>query len=85
MYSLIEYGNMIADGERLHAYQKAIASAVRTGDAVAEIGCGPGIFALLACQAGARRVYAIDSEPVVDLAVSNVVPVARDVARVRRK
>jgi protein arginine N-methyltransferase 1 len=68
MYSLIEYGNMIADGERFHAYKKAIASAVRTGDAVAEIGCGPGIFALLACQAGARRVYAIDSEPIVDLA-----------------
>ncbi len=59
---------MIADGERFRAYQKAIASAVRPGDAVAEIGCGPGIFSLLACEAGARRVYAIDSEPIVDLA-----------------
>src|SRR5579859_5485852 len=68
MYSLLEYGNMIADGERFRAYQKAIASAVRPGDAVAEIGCGPGIFALLACQAGARHVYAIDSEPIVELA-----------------
>lgn len=59
---------MIADRERFRAYREAIASAVRPGDAVAEIGCGPGIFALLACQAGARRVYAIDSEPIVDLA-----------------
>jgi protein arginine N-methyltransferase 1 len=68
MYSLIEYGNMIADVERFRAYKKAITSVVRPGDAIAEIGCGPGVFALLACQAGARRVYAIDSEPIVDLA-----------------
>ena len=59
---------MIADRERFRAYQEAIASAVRSGDAVAEIGCGPAVFALLACQAGARRVYAIDSELIVDLA-----------------
>lgn len=59
---------MIADEQRFRAYQKAIASAVRPGDAVAEIGCGPGIFAIFARQAGARRVYAIDSQPVVDLA-----------------
>ena len=59
---------MIADRRRFRAYQEAIASAVRPGDAVAEIGCGPAVFALLACQAGARRVYAIDSEPIVDLA-----------------
>jgi protein arginine N-methyltransferase 1 len=68
MYSILEYGNMIADRERFRAYQEAIARAVRPGDAVAEIGCGPAVFALLACQAGARRVYAIDSEPIVDLA-----------------
>ena len=59
---------MIADRERFRAYQGAIASAVRPGDAVAEIGCGPAVFAMLACQAGARRVYAIDSEPIVGLA-----------------
>src|ERR1700687_160682 len=68
MYSLSEYGNMTADEERFRAYKKAIACAVRPGDAIAEFGCGPGILALLACQAGARRVYAIDSEPIVDLA-----------------
>jgi Methyltransferase domain/Arginine methyltransferase oligomerization subdomain len=42
---------------------------------VLEIGCGPGVFALLACQAGARKVYAVDSEEVVhfarELAVAN--------------
>jgi len=68
MYSLLDYGEMIADRERFAAYSKAIAKAVRPGDVVLEIGCGPGIFALLACQAGARKVYAIDSEEIVHFA-----------------
>src|SRR5258706_15449744 len=75
MYSLCDYGAMIADSSRLEAYKKAIAKAVQPGDSVLEIGCGPGALALLACQAGARRVYAIDSEEIVhfarELAVDN--------------
>jgi protein arginine N-methyltransferase 1 len=67
-YSLRDYGEMIAGRERFEAYSKAIAGAVRPGDSVLEIGCGPGVFALLACQAGARKVYAIDSEDVVHFA-----------------
>ena len=59
---------MIADSSRLEAYNKAIAKAVLPGDSVLEIGCGPGSFALLACQAGARKVYAIDSEEIVHFA-----------------
>ena len=59
---------MTADRERFKAYSQAIKQAVRPGDSVLEIGCGPGLFALLACQAGARRVYAIDSEEIVHFA-----------------
>jgi protein arginine N-methyltransferase 1 len=68
MYSLRDYGEMIADRERFEAYAQAIARAVRPGDVVLEIGCGPGVFALLACQAGARKVYAVDSEEIVHFA-----------------
>jgi protein arginine N-methyltransferase 1 len=68
MYSLHDYGEMIADGERFAAYSKALAKAVRPGDLVLEIGCGPGVFAMLACQAGARKVYAVDSEEIVHFA-----------------
>src|ERR1700730_5218265 len=68
MYSLYDYGNMIADDGRFAAYAKAIANAVRPGDAVAEIGCGPGVFAFLACRAGARRVYAIESDDIIQSA-----------------
>lgn len=67
MYSLDDYGEMIADRTRMGAYTEAIARTVKRGDAVVDIGSGTGIFALLACQAGARRVYAIESDPVVQL------------------
>src|SRR5258708_2549472 len=68
MYSLRDFGKMIADAGRFGAYAKAIAAAVRPGDTVAEIGCGPGVFSLLACQAGARRVFAIESDDCIQLA-----------------
>jgi protein arginine N-methyltransferase 1 len=68
MYSLNDFGDMIGDAARFGAYSKAIVKAVRPGDAVLEIGCGPGVFALLACRAGARKVYAIDSEEIVHFA-----------------
>ena len=47
-------------------YSAAIARSVKPNDAVMDLGCGPGVFALLACKAGARRVYAIDTNGVVE-------------------
>lgn len=66
MYSLDEFGEMIGDALRFPAYREAIERAVRPGDVVVDIGSGPGVFALLACKAGARKVYAIDTESVVE-------------------
>jgi type I protein arginine methyltransferase len=57
---------MIGDAARFAPYREAIAQTVKPGDAVVDIGSGPGIFALLACKAGARKVYAIDMESVVE-------------------
>ena len=68
MYSLGHFGDMIGDSVRFNAYAKAISHSVRAGDVVAEIGCGPAVFALLACQAGAKRVYAIETEDVIEVA-----------------
>jgi type I protein arginine methyltransferase len=68
MYSLRDYGDMIEDRDRFDAYRRAIARSVQPGEVVLEIGCGPGLFALLASQAGARKVYAVDSEEIVHFA-----------------
>ena len=51
---------MIADTVRMRAYTEALRAAVKPGDIVVDIGTGTGIFALLACQYGAARVYAIE-------------------------
>ena len=67
---------MISDSSRFDAYAKAISRCVRPGDVVAEIGCGPGVFALLACRAGAKRVYAIETEDIIE--VAREVAVAND-------
>jgi protein arginine N-methyltransferase 1 len=68
VYSLSAFGAMIADPDRFAAYSEAIAKAVRHGDVVLEIGCGPAVFALLAARAGARRVFAADTADIVDFA-----------------
>ena len=68
MYLLDEFGDMTADELRFAAYADAIPRAVRPGDIVIDLGCGPGLFALLACRAGARRVYAIEAGEVIHFA-----------------
>jgi protein arginine N-methyltransferase 1 len=42
--------------------------AVRPGSVVVDIGTGPGVFAVLACQLGASRVFAIESGPIIQVA-----------------
>jgi type I protein arginine methyltransferase len=71
MYSLFGYGEMIADKIRMDAYIRAVKQIVKPGSTVVEIGTGPGIFAILACQQGARRVYAIESDEVIQIAREN--------------
>jgi protein arginine N-methyltransferase 1 len=51
----------------LSEYERAIAACVREGDVVLDLGTGSGLLALLACRAGCRRVYAVDSSAAVKL------------------
>lgn len=68
MYSLHFYGQMIADAQRMEAYAAALRATVRPDSVVMDLGCGAGVFAVLACKLGARRVYAVEPENIIGLA-----------------
>jgi len=68
MYSLHFYGQMLADAPRMDAYAAALRHTVNRDSVVMDLGCGPGVFALLACKLGARRVYAVEPDNVIGLA-----------------
>lgn len=75
MYSIFDYGSMIADAARMNAYTQALRRAIKPNSVVLDIGTGTGIFALLACQCGARRVYAVEPSSAIrvaqEIAVAN--------------
>ncbi|MCP4304357.1 MAG: methyltransferase domain-containing protein [bacterium] len=59
---------MYTNQARFNAYSSALRKVVTAESIVLDIGAGTGIFALLACQYGARRVYAIEPDDAVTLA-----------------
>jgi ribosomal protein L24E len=59
---------LLQDETRLSALKEAIARVVRSGDVVVDLGSGTGILSFFACEAGARRVYAIDWGHLADFA-----------------
>lgn len=71
-YSVPGYSGMVLDQGRMAAYVRALRSTIRPGCVVLDIGTGTGIFACLACQSGARRVYAVEPD--------NAIQVAREIA-----
>lgn len=68
MYSVHFYGQMLRDTTRMDAYTAALRRAVKPDSVVMDLGCGVGVFALLACKFGARRVYAVEPENIIGLA-----------------
>jgi protein arginine N-methyltransferase 1 len=68
IYNLAAYGHMMADQVRMAAYTQALRQSVKPGCLVLDIGTGAGIFALLACRFGARRVIAIEPSDTIQVA-----------------
>ena len=59
---------MIADRVRMDACVRALRQVMEPGAVVVDIGTGTGIFAMLACQFGARRVFAIEPDDAIQVA-----------------
>src|SRR5689334_9808979 len=68
MYSLHFYGEMIANTPRVEPYVEALREHVTPKSVVLDLGCGQGLFALLACRFGARGVYAIETDNAINIA-----------------
>ena len=60
--------SMLVDDVRTGSYGQAISKMVKTGDVVVDVGCGSGILSFLACRAGAKHVYAVENEAVIEMA-----------------
>jgi predicted RNA methylase len=55
--------NCLIDEKRTKTFRQAIMDSVSQGNVAVDAGCGTGILALFAAEAGAKRVYAIESDP----------------------
>jgi len=63
-----EHRLYLRDPHRVSAYERAIREVVRPGDVVVDLASGTGILGMLACRAGAARVYAIEQDGIAGLA-----------------
>jgi protein arginine N-methyltransferase 1 len=65
---LDHHRRIVDDQARSDAFYEAISAVVRPGDVVVDIGTGTGLLAIFAAQAGARRVYALETGAIADVA-----------------
>src|SRR5262245_42658001 len=71
---LDEHRQLLADRKRVDALSRTIAAIVGPENVVLDVASGTGILGLLACRAGASRVYCIEQSGIIEL--------ARELARV---
>jgi len=65
---LQEHLGYLSDAVRTALFRKALRAVVKPGDRVVDLGCGSGVLGLLALQAGAGHVFAIDDSAMINVA-----------------
>jgi protein arginine N-methyltransferase 1 len=68
-YKVSDYGNMFTDKWRMEAYTNAIKKAVTNKSIVIDLGAGTGIFSFIACNSGAKKVYAIEPNQAINVGI----------------
>ncbi len=71
---LTYHSTLLADARRNRAFYRALRTRVKPGSCVLDLGSGSGIWAVVAARLGARRVVAVEREPLL-------VPVIERLAR----
>jgi SAM-dependent methyltransferase len=69
MYDLWDHRSMVADRVRVETHARAIRAVVRPGDVVLDLGCGVGVFTVVAARCGAKHVYGVDLDDSVHYAM----------------
>ncbi len=59
---------MLRDKVRTESFRRAIFETVQKGDVVLDLGCGTGILSYFSLQAGAEKVYAIETGNIIEIA-----------------
>lgn len=66
-----EHQWLLEDQYTQEKFRAAIFEKIQPGDVVLDLGTGTGLHALFAVQAGAKKVYAVDSEAIIHFAKNN--------------
>ncbi len=64
-YTPMIYYQMLADSMKMDAYVSALHRVVKPGMTVLDAGAGFGVMGIIAAQLGAKKVWAVDDQPVI--------------------
>lgn len=66
-YDFVSYCGMLTDSARLDAYVGALTEIITPESVVLDLGAGTGVFSVISCELGARKVYAVEVNPLIKL------------------
>jgi protein arginine N-methyltransferase 1 len=70
--TLEEHYGYLSDAVKRARYEEAMQRLVRPGHVVLDLGCGAGVLGLMALRAGARKVYFVEEDAIIDVAQRTV-------------